>query len=165
MTPNPDASPSTDTTTPTSFTLVRSLEAPRPLVWRAWTDPTLAARWWHPEGVEVEEGSVSIDLREGGRYTYTMTVDGERWPTAGTYLEVREPELLRFTWAGPEDADEISPLITVALAEDGAERTTMTFTLERREPAPEGEHDDVQQGWTSSLDDVLPGLLTELTGQ
>ena len=43
-----------DMTTPASFTLTRTLEAPRALVWRAWTDPALTARWWHPAGVEVE---------------------------------------------------------------------------------------------------------------
>lgn len=153
-----------DMTTPASFTLTRTLEAPRALVWRAWTDPALTARWWHPAGVEVETGSVAIDLREGGQYAYTMTVDGRRWPTAGTYLEIREPELLRFTWRGPEDADEISPLVTVALEELGAERTRMVFTLERRVPAEAGEDEDVQDGWRSALDEVLVPLLGELAG-
>ena len=151
-----------DMTTPTSFTLTRTLEAPRALVWRAWTDPALTARWWHPAGVEVETGSVAIDLREGGQYTYTMTLGEERWPTAGTYLEIREPELLRFTWRGPEDADEVSPLITVALEEAGAERTRMEFTLERRVPAEAGEYEDVRDGWRSALDEVLVPLLGEL---
>jgi len=150
------------TSTPASFTLTRALEAPRALVWRAWTDPALTARWWHPSGVEVEPGSVAIDLREGGQYAYTMTVDGQRWPTAGTYLEIHEPELLRFTWRGPEDADEISPRITVALEELGAERTRMVFTLERRVPAEAGEDEDVRDGWRSALDEVLVPLLGEL---
>lgn len=151
-----------DTTTPTAFTLTRTLRAPLPLVWRAWTDPALTARWWHPEGVEVEPGSVAIDLREGGGYRYTMTLDGERWPTAGTYLEIREGELLRFTWRGPEDADEISPLVTVTLEEEGEDRTRMVLTLERRRAASEGEHEDVRDGWASALDEVLVPLLAEL---
>ena len=153
-----------DTTTPTSFTLTRTLRAPRALVWRAWTDPALTARWWHPAEVEVEPDSVAIDLREGGQYAYTMTVDGERWPTAGTYLEIREPEMLRFTWRGPEDADEIAPLVTVQLEEAGADRTLMVFTLERRVPAEPGEDEDVQDGWRSALDEVLVPLLGELSG-
>ena len=153
-----------DATTPTSFTLTRTLRAPRALVWRAWTDPALTARWWHPAEVEVEPDSVAIDLREGGQYAYTMTVDGERWPTAGTYLEIREPELLRFTWRGPEDADEIAPLVTVQLEEAGADRTRMVFTLERRVPAEPGEDEDVQDGWRSALDEVLVPLLGELSG-
>lgn len=150
-------------TSPTSFTLTRTLEAPRALVWRAWTDPALTARWWHPAGVEVEPGSVAIDLREGGAYAYTMTVDGQRWPTAGSYLEIHEPELLRFTWRGPEDADEVSPLVTVVLEEAGADRTRMEFTLERQVPAAAGEDEDVQDGWRSALDEVLVPLLGELT--
>ena len=153
-----------DTTTPTSFTLTRTLRAPRALVWRAWTDPALTARWWHPAEVEVEPDSVAIDLREGGQYAYTMTADGQRWPTAGTYLEVREPELLRFTWRGPEDADEIAPLVTVTLAEAGTDRTRMEFTLERRDDAPSREQDEVREGWTSALDEVLAPLLDELAG-
>jgi len=153
-----------DTTTPTSFTLTRTLDAPRALVWRAWTDPALTARWWHPAEVEVEPDSVAIDLREGGQYAYTMTADGQRWPTAGTYLEVREPELLRFTWRGPEDADEIAPLVTVQLEEAGADRTRMVFTLERRDDAPASEQDEVREGWTSALDEVLAPLLDELAG-
>ena len=153
-----------DATTPTSFTLTRTLRAPRALVWRAWTDPALTARWWHPAEVEVEPDSVAIDLREGGQYAYTMTVDGERWPTAGTYLEIREPEMLRFTWRGPEDADEIAPLVTVQLEEAGADRTRMVFTLERRVPAEPGEDEDVQDGWRSALDEVLVPLLGELSG-
>ena len=153
-----------DATTPTSFTLTRTLRAPRALVWRAWTDPALTARWWHPAEVEVEPDSVAIDLREGGQYAYTMTVDGRRWPTAGTYLEIREPEMLRFTWRGPENADEIAPLVTVQLEEAGADRTRMVFTLERRVPAEPGEDEDVQDGWRSALDEVLVPLLGELSG-
>lgn len=151
--------------TATSFTLTRTLSAPRALVWRAWTDPELTARWWHPEGVEVLPGSVTIDLREGGTFAYTMTLGEEHWPTAGTYLEIREPSLLRFTWRGPEDADAVSPLVTVALKELTAERTEMTFTLERRDAVAPEEHHDVQDGWRSCLDDVLVPLLAELDGR
>lgn len=144
------------------FTLTRTFEAPRELLWRAWTDPALTARWWHPDGVDVLPGSVTIDLREGGTYTYTMAFGEDRWPTAGTYLDVREPELLRFTWRGPEDADDVSPVATVRLREPGTGRTEMIFTLERRAPVPDAEHQDVHDGWRSAFDEVLAPLLVEL---
>lgn len=84
------------------FTITRTFDAPRAEVWRAWTDPSVAARWWHPGGMETKGDNVTIDLREGGSYSYTMVgPDGSEYPTTGRYLEVREPERLRFTWAAP----------------------------------------------------------------
>lgn len=158
----------------TSFTITRTLDAPRDLVWRAWTDPALTARWWHPDGVDVKPGTVAIDLREGGTYAYTMVADGGEWPTGGTYLEIREPELLRFTWREIGEEDDTAPLATVTLRELGADdaggdpdgagarpRTEMTFTLERLQDKPEMV-EDVQDGWRSAFDDVLVPLLAEL---
>lgn len=85
-------------------TIVRTFDAPRATVWRAWTDPAIAAQWWHPHEVTVPPESVEIDLRVGGGYAYLM-IDptGGRWPTMGEYLEIREPERLRFTWGSPDD--------------------------------------------------------------
>lgn len=146
----------------TAFTLTRTFDAPRTLVWRAWTDPTLTARWWHPDGVDVDPDSVSIDLRPNGQYTYTMTLGDESWPTTGTYLEIREPERLRFTWRGPEDSDDACPLATVILEELDERSTRMTFTLERMVEDP-AETEDVRDGWGSAFDDVLAPLLGELS--
>lgn len=146
-----------------SFTLTRTFDAPRMLLWRAWTDPALTARWWHPEGIDILPDSVTVDLRDGGGYTYTMTDGTRHWPTAGTYLTINAPELLRFTWRNPEDGDDTSPVATVALREVDAARTEMTFTFERRAPAPADEHEDVLDGWRSAFDDMLTPLLVELT--
>lgn len=148
--------------TMTSFTITRTFDAPRELLWRAWTDPALSARWWHPDGVEIAPGSVTVDLREGGTYTYTMVADGQEWPTGGTYLEIREPELLRFTWRAPDETDEEAPVATVHLTGIDAGRTEMTFTLERLADRPEMV-EDVQDGWRSCFDDVLIPLLAEQT--
>jgi uncharacterized protein YndB with AHSA1/START domain len=145
-----------------SFTLTRTYEAPRELLWRAWTDPALLSRWWHPAGVEVEPGSVTVELREGGAYTYTMVAPQGSWPVGGTYLEVHEPERLRFTWRGIDEADEAAPVATVDLSELGTERTEMTFTLERRARVEAAEDEGVRDGWRSAFDDVLLPLLEEL---
>lgn len=40
------------------FTIVREFDAPRTTIWRAWTDPTLAAKWWHPHGLVTPAESV-----------------------------------------------------------------------------------------------------------
>ncbi|MGO1912232.1 MAG: SRPBCC family protein, partial [Corynebacterium sp.] len=52
------------------FTINRTFDAPRELVWRAWTEEKELAQWFRPMGVTTE--SVSVDLRVGGRYRYTM---------------------------------------------------------------------------------------------
>lgn len=138
------------TSIPNEFTIERTFDAPRETIWRAWTDPTIAARWWHPEGVTTPPESVKIDLRESGGYEYLMIdPEGGQWPTAGSYLEVREPERLRFTWGKPGDA--AAPVITVDLAEDG-ERTRMRFHLDGIGD-DRGKHEHgVYDGWQSAFD-------------
>src|SRR3972149_4213048 len=48
--------------------LKRTLDAPRELVWKAWTEPELVKRWWGPKGFMAP--SFHIDLRGGGKYRY-----------------------------------------------------------------------------------------------
>lgn len=138
------------------FTIQRTFDAPRDLLWSAWTDPTIAARWWHPHEVTVPPESVEIDLTVGGRFAYLM-IDptGGRWPTAGTYLEIREPERLQFTWGEPNDPrpeGEI-PLITVDLVETAKGRTDMTFHV-RGQADDRGAEHGVYDGWTEAFEEL-----------
>lgn len=134
------------------FTITRVFDAPRELVWRAWTEQADAAAWWHPRGIEIEPGSTAIDLRPGGRYAYTMVnpANGDRYPTAGVYREVSPPERLVFTWGSPGDPDESVPVITVTLRELEPARTEMLFHLVGIAAAPGDE--DVYDGWDSAFD-------------
>ncbi|GAA3608317.1 SRPBCC family protein [Agrococcus terreus] len=141
------------------FTIVRELDAPRETVWRAWTDPAIAAQWWHPHGLVTPRDSVHVDLREGGSYAYTMVEEatGDSWPTGGTYLEVREPERLRFTWGNPGDAEGEAPVLTVELRELEGGRTEMIFHVLGIDEDRASEQ-SVFQGWTEAfeeLDDAL----------
>lgn len=52
------------------FTIVRTLNARRELVWRAWTEKNDLAAWLPSTPLE----SISFDVREGGRYRYTMVI-------------------------------------------------------------------------------------------
>jgi uncharacterized protein YndB with AHSA1/START domain len=140
------------------FTITREFAAPREAVWRAWTDPAIAARWWHPREVVTPPESVRIDLRVGGTYEYKMIApDGSEYPTGGQYLEVEEPSRLRFSWADPGDAVDEAMLITIDLVELDEDRCEMTFHLQ-------GVDEDrvsarsVSQGWGEAfeeLDDAL----------
>lgn len=148
------------TTERPEFTIVRTFDAPRDVLWRAWTDPALAARWWHPRGVSTPPESVRIDLREGGRYAYEMVLDetGERFPTAGVYREIEEPRKLVFTWGSPGDPDDEAPVVSVVLDDEAGDRTRMTFRL----VGIAEDHGDqsVFDGWSSAfdvLDETLAG--------
>lgn len=153
----------TDTPTAPEFTITRVLDAPRELVWRAWTDPAELAHWLYPQGVSTPPDSISVDLREGGRYAYTMVEDssGTEYPAGGVYLEIQAPERLVFTWSQPEDASESSPVATVTLTDLG-ERTQMVFHLLGIAGVP-GD-DNVYDGWDQALES-LAGHLGTLAAQ
>jgi uncharacterized protein YndB with AHSA1/START domain len=80
--------------------LTRVFDAPRELVFNAWTDAKQFQQWF---GAAACDGSslqsVKVDARVGGKYRLKMRrSDGEFWTTVGTYREVKPPERLVFTW-------------------------------------------------------------------
>jgi uncharacterized protein YndB with AHSA1/START domain len=72
-----------------TFELVsrRKLDAPRNLVYRAWTDPELLAEWWGPHG--FTNTFHTFDLRPGGVWEYTMHgPDGADYPNLNIFQEI-----------------------------------------------------------------------------
>ena len=102
--------------------ITREFDAPRHLVYRAWTEPELVARWWHAKRGKVTV--VEIDLRVGGRWRYVMVSDdGMEVGFHGVYREIVPEERLVSTeiYEGlPEGVSE----------EDGGTLNTVTFTEE-----------------------------------
>ena len=82
--------------TPTSsFVLSRTFEAPRDVVWRAFTEPERMKQWWGPKGFPVV--SSSMDVRPGGMCHYAMSVpDGSLMWGKFAYREIEAPERLVF---------------------------------------------------------------------
>jgi uncharacterized protein YndB with AHSA1/START domain len=81
---------------PTDFFISRIFDAPRELVWRAWTEPGRLARWWGPRDFTNEE--CRVDLRPQGAYRIVMCApDGTRYPLKGVFREVVPPERLVMT--------------------------------------------------------------------
>jgi uncharacterized protein YndB with AHSA1/START domain len=103
------------------FTITRVYEAPRELVWRAWTDPEQVARWFGPRGFTTPRSTITMDVRPGGTFEVTMISDddGKAYPSGGTFLEVEEPE--RLAW---RDRD-MDLTVTITLTDVGG-RTEMT---------------------------------------
>ena len=53
------------------FTITRVFDAPRELVWKAWTDPEHVARWFGPRGYSTPQSTVTMDVRPGGTFEFT----------------------------------------------------------------------------------------------
>jgi len=71
----------------------RVFEAPREVVWEAWTNPKHIVHWWGPDGftTTIER----MDLRVGGEWRYMMVApDGTRYPNHMVYKEVTRPSKL-----------------------------------------------------------------------
>jgi uncharacterized protein YndB with AHSA1/START domain len=82
------------------YTTTRVLDAPRELVWKAWTEPEQLAQWWGPKGMSTPIETIELDLRPGGAFRLTMVSDasGAEFPTEMEFREVVEPDRLVFGW-------------------------------------------------------------------
>jgi uncharacterized protein YndB with AHSA1/START domain len=67
----------------TELHIERVFDAPRELVWKAFTDPDELAQWFGPVGYHVPRESVEVDLRVGGRQRFEMVPDSDDYPPAG----------------------------------------------------------------------------------
>jgi uncharacterized protein YndB with AHSA1/START domain len=85
----------TETTTAQEIEITRVYEAPRELVWRAWTEPEELVQWWGPSGWSTPLDSVTMEVRPGGTFRLTSVSDeGAEMPVVGVYREVVEPDRL-----------------------------------------------------------------------
>ena len=115
--------------TDTQILITREFDAPRHLVYRAWTTPELIKRWWAGDRGEVT--SVEVDLRPGGSWRYVMTANGGfELAFHGEYQEVVPGERLVSTevFEGMPDAAAVS---TATFTErDG--RTTLSILVQHQ---------------------------------
>jgi uncharacterized protein YndB with AHSA1/START domain len=86
----------TEATTAQEITITRVFDAPRELVWKAWTEPEQVARWWGPAGWTNPLEAITMEVRPGGtfRVTSISDADGSRMTYLGVYREVSEPQRL-----------------------------------------------------------------------
>ena len=114
-----------------TLTITRTLNAPRALVWKMFSDPYHLAQWWGPEGYSnrVEK----LDFRTGGSWRHVMIgPDGRELPTDNVILEVAEPERIVYRNA-PADpklfGDNPPPAFTktVTFEDLGDGRTQLTL--------------------------------------
>ena len=110
------------------ITITRVFDAPRELVWQAWTDPEHLARWWGPPGRSTPAESITVELRPGGTFRLSSIDDerGDDMVTLGTFREVVEPERLVVEEAA-EDSWHEGAVSEITLSELDDGRTEMRF--------------------------------------
>ncbi len=133
--------------------ITREFDAPRHLVYKAWTTPELVKRWWNANRGEVT--IAEIDLRVGGTWRYVIvTPDGQEVGFHGEYREIVPNERIVSTEAyeGVPDADANATLNTLTLTEEDG-RTTLTVLVQA--PSKEIRDAIVDSGMEAGMQDAM----------
>ncbi len=109
----------------------RVYDAPRALVWQAWTDPKHVAQWWGPNG--FTNTIHQMDVRPGGVWSFIMHgPDGTDYPNRVEFIEVKEPELLVYIHGDESEPDQFHVTVTME-EEDGKTRLSMRSLFKTKE--------------------------------
>jgi uncharacterized protein YndB with AHSA1/START domain len=145
-----------------TIVITRVFDAPRELVWKAWTDAEHLMRWWGPR--PYTSPACKLDFRVGGKYHFCMrSPDGQDLWSTGVYLEIVPLERIVFTDSfadaqgnavpasyygiGGDFPMELSVTVTF---KDLGDKTEMTLT---HAGLPAGEIlEGTRAGWDSSFD-------------
>jgi uncharacterized protein YndB with AHSA1/START domain len=156
--------------------LERTLDAPRDLVWQAWTNPEHLKRWFAPRPYQITE--VEMELRPGGMFRIRMTgPDGfdTGHGNAGCMLEVVEGEKLVWTSAlGPgyrpaemgEGCESFPMTAVVTMTDTGDGKTLYRAVALHRNEADRDTHAQMgfQEGWGTCADQLVE-LARELAAE
>ena len=153
--------------------ITRIFDAPRELVWKAWTEPERVKRWWGPKGFTAPV--IKIDLRVGGKYLYCMrSPEGQDLWSGGIFQEVVPQERIVATdYFSDKDGNKISPTqfglsadfpaestVTITFTEEG-DKTKLTLTYPLPESAAARDailKSGMEQGWNESFDKLAESL-------
>lgn len=140
--------------------ITRVFDAPRSLVWKAWTDPAHMSQWFGPSIFTIPV--CELDLRVGGALRIVMRApDGADYPMKGEFREVVANEKLVFTNIAVDTKGNhlLEGETTVAFADDG-DKTRMTLSAYAKGLVPQAPQmlAGMEAGWSQSLD-KLAGFL------
>jgi uncharacterized protein YndB with AHSA1/START domain len=135
-------------------TLTRVFDAPRELVWQAWTDPKHMAQWFGPRG--FTSSVPELDVRVGGALRIVMHgADGNDYPMKGVFREVTPPERLVFSnIAVDEDGNHLLEGETTVILEVQGGKTRLTLKTYAKGMVPMAPQmlAGMEAGWSQSLD-------------
>jgi uncharacterized protein YndB with AHSA1/START domain len=150
------------------LTITRVFDAPRALVWKAWTDPQQLMRWWGPK--DYTSPFCKIDLRVGGRYLFCMrSPEGQDYWSTGVFRELVPMERIVLTDSFADEQGNVVPASYYGMGEDFPQELEVTVTLEevgdktrmtlRHAGMPEGEmREQTRAGWNESFDKLAESL-------
>ncbi len=145
--------------------VARVFDAPRELVWKAWTDPKYVAQWWGPKGFTAPV--CQMDFRVGGKSLLCMkSPEGQEFWNAVEYHEIVPPEKIvssmyfsdaKGNKVEPEEMgiehEAVEGAYDVTLFEDlGDGRTKLTFI--GNEPMESAKNSGQMEGWNQILDKI-----------
>jgi uncharacterized protein YndB with AHSA1/START domain len=128
--------------------ITRIFDAPRELVWRAFTDPDELSQWFGPVGWSVPRDTVEMKVAVGGHERFTMVNDADpslTSPVNAVFTEVVEQELL----VGAEELPD-GTVMTVRFEFSEADGGRTRLEL-RQSPFPPAGMDGAREGWGSSF--------------
>ena len=149
----------------------RIFDAPRELVWKAWSDPQLAMRWWGPKG--FTSPACEIDFRVGGKMLLAMQSPefnaGQPIWSTGVYIEIVPLERIVVTDSFADEDGNVVPATHYGMTEDFPLEMLVTVTFEeiggktkmtlRHEGLPAGEMSEgAGVGWNESFDKLAEAL-------
>jgi NADPH:quinone reductase-like Zn-dependent oxidoreductase/uncharacterized protein YndB with AHSA1/START domain len=155
-----------------TLVITRTFNAPRTLVFKAWTEPERMMRWWGPKG--FTSPACEIDLRLGGAYRNCMrSPEGRDYWSQGVYHEIEEPSRIVCSDAFADEHGNVVSPEQYGMSADWPTETliTLTFTehvgktrlmLQHWPIKPGPERDMCQQGWNESLDKLAEYLAEEV---
>lgn len=145
-----------------ALVIERLFDAPRELVFKAWSEPERMMQWWGPK--EFTTPTCRIDFRVGGTWISCMRApDGKDYWSTGVYREIVAPERIVATDSFCDPAGNIVPASYYGMAGDFPAEMSITVTFEeiagktkltlRHEGLPLGEQlDGANAGWNQSFD-------------
>ncbi|MGH2396829.1 MAG: SRPBCC family protein [bacterium] len=148
--------------------ITRIFDAPRELVWKAWTEPAQLRRWWGPKG--FTSPVCKIDLRVGGQYLFCMrSPDGQDYYNTGNYQKIDPLNEIVYTDSFADEKGNVVPASHYGLGADFPLELQVTVTFEDYEGKtkmtlkhgglPAGEmSDQTEAGWNESFDKLAESL-------
>jgi len=147
--------------------ITRVFDAPRALVWRAWTEPEHFKKWWGPKNFSAPVAK--IDLRVGGALLWCMRGPaGQDFWTTGVYREIVPIERLVYTDSRADEKGNRVPASQLGLPGDWPAEAVVTVTFEeqgggtkltlRQVGIPASHSEMVRAGWNESFDKLAESL-------